>query len=174
MNRKEQIEYLKRLPIKERAKKHEKAASCVISCVLVLAALILGIYDSFVSPIIFDESFGIPLLKIIILLAIAIAIAWPIYYFYERYWHEYNKLVQEARKNVYKQEEILREHNQNILEKEYIEKHMEEISYKQFAWHSARYCWGCGEEHKHMPRSYNYVKERTHTWKSGMVRKTKT
>lgn len=172
-----ETDVLKLLPVEDRAKMEEKRIPCGISLSLFLIGLGVGLFYWFGNDFIFDYKtiypfWGFVLFTLGGLLIIAI-IAW----IYSTYWEEYNNLIKEANKEI---ETLIKSgegtpEELSRLKKELIERKIgkETLTKEDFLWHTSRYCWGCGKEHKQPPKRYTVHRERTESWKEGAFRYSK-
>ena len=171
---KEELSYLE-----QKAQLPQKSISFTVSAILILPPLLLGLYYWFVDDILFNYNDVAPFSGFFIFFVLAIIISIAGKYFVLNKWKNYNATIEDAIKTI---EDLI---NSNELppedlfrlKKDAIERKLnnnKEISQKDFLWHSNRVCWGCGKFHGDNKVVYTYTKQRTVSWKEGVVRYNKT
>lgn len=174
-----EIDKLKSLPLEVRAKQSEISLSCTASTIVFLCGLIPGLFYCFGGEFLFKYSTIGPIGGLLLFILMGIILLILVNYLYSSYWESYNQEIRDANMSI---EKIIKENGENPtgeitrLKKELIERKIENtiLSDEEFAWHTKRYCWGCGKEHLLPTKQYRVKRERVETWKEGVYNYRKT
>lgn len=175
---KKEINDIQLMSVEARAEQKKKEVSCLPLSIIFLICLGIGIYYWFVDEVIFDYYSILPFWGFVCFTAIGIVLDIIISWIYSIYWSDYNKIIEEANKEI---EKIIKYGNCNEgtlfrLKKNFIERKIgkEDLTDEEFYWHSSKYCWGCGKRHTVPGQPYTVHRKRTVTWKEKGCWYTKT
>ncbi|MBQ5852801.1 MAG: hypothetical protein IIW53_01790 [Rikenellaceae bacterium] len=173
-----ELELIRLLSLEDKAKVQEKSAPFLVLSILFLTFLGLGLYYWFGQDFIFSYSDISPFWGFVIFTIFGFILDCIIDKMYSLYWHDYNRIIKDANKEIL---EIIESGNEGPLEtirlkKDYIERKIgkELLTKEEFDWHTTNYCWGCGKKHSSKPIVYHVHRERTVRWKEGAFWYTKT
>lgn len=173
-----ELERIRDLSLEEQAQEEEKSAPGILLATIFLLGLGLGLYYWFGNNFIFNYEKISPFWGFAIFIAAGIIIDLIISAIYDFYWKDYNEVINSSNKKI---EEIIKKGEADpatldFYKKINIERKIgkELLSSEEFAWHTSRYCWGCGNKHIQQPIYYKVEKERTESWKETPYRYTKT